>query len=490
MTATLHTLLSVSLSNAIATTCLALAVIVVTRLYRSPALRHALWLLVLVKFVSPAFVKLATPDLSFAPATDVAPIPPQDTPESSVSLAARALDDRFAEAVTSSSEAAEGMPALVAALPGDAALWGTAADEATLGTLPALERGAAWAIPCALTAWGAGAALWFALVAVRLRRLERMLRGGDVAPAELRQEVERVAARCGLPRAPAVRVVNGTITPFVWAMWGRSILVVPQGLIDRLDTDERATLLAHELSHLCRRDHWVRWLELLVVGLYWWHPVAWFARRQLHCAGEQCCDARVVRTFPQQARAYAGALLKTIDYLADARATLPVAGTAFSQVNLLKRRFEMILQGKTFDRLPRTAAVIVMLSAAVVLPVSLGSLWAEEAPAVEEASASDPLDILESLVPEEAPAIREAGKGIAKSSVAAPAAGAPKTLDERLDRLEKLVESLASELHAKREEVAAPLAEAVKLQGATIKQNAQTLVPGQVLTTKDRHFNN
>ena len=141
----------------------------------------------------------------------------------------------------------------------------------------------------------------------------------------------------------------------------------------------------------------------------------------------------------------------------------------------------MILQGKTFDRLPRTAAVIVMLAAAVVLPVSLGSLWAEEAPTVEEASASDPLDILESLVPEEAPAIREAVKSIAKPPAAVPAAGATKSLDERLDRLERLVESLASELHTKREKVAAPRTEAVELHGTpkVIRLHPE-LIRGQV----------
>ena len=67
-------------------------------------------------------------------------------------------------------------------------------------------------------------------------------------------------------------------------------------------------LLLHELAHLKRRDHWVRWLELVVAGLYWWHPVVWWARRALREAEEQCCDAWVVWAMPDRSRTYASCL--------------------------------------------------------------------------------------------------------------------------------------------------------------------------------------
>ena len=54
---------------------------------------------------------------------------------------------------------------------------------------------------------------------------------------------------------------------------------------------EQDAVLAHELAHLKRRDHWVRRLEAIVLGLYWWYPGAWWARRQLERAEEECCDA-------------------------------------------------------------------------------------------------------------------------------------------------------------------------------------------------------
>ena len=145
-------------------------------------------------------------------------------------------------------------------------------------------------------------------------------------------------------------------------------LLFPARLLDRLEHEQRATLLAHELAHLRRRDHWVRWLELLVLGLYWWHPVAWWARRELHEAEEQCCDAWVLWTMQGAGRSYALALLQTVAFFSHDRSRLPAAASGIGQVPHLRRRLTMIMQGTT----PRSlswAGCIGVLTLALLLPV-------------------------------------------------------------------------------------------------------------------------
>ena len=56
----------------------------------------------------------------------------------------------------------------------------------------------------------------------------------------------------------------------------------------------------------------VRWLELIVSGTYWWLPVVWLARRGLHAAEEECCDARVLAVVPDARHDYAEALVQAI----------------------------------------------------------------------------------------------------------------------------------------------------------------------------------
>ena len=137
------------------------------------------------------------------------------------------------------------------------------------------------------------------------------------------------------------------IPPMLWAVLGKPRLLLPAALWEALAEEQRETLLVHELLHLRGRDHWVRRLELLTLGLYWWHPVAWWARRELREAEEQRCDAWVVGALPASAAAYAQTLLDTVAFLSRARCATPVGASSMGQVRVLKRRLTMILQGTT-----------------------------------------------------------------------------------------------------------------------------------------------
>ena len=92
--------------------------------------------------------------------------------------------------------------------------------------------------------------------------------------------------------------------------------MLPSVLVSKLNDEQLELLLAHELAHVKRGDHLVRWFTLAVLAIYWWHPVAWWAVRRLRLAEEQCCDAMVVAASPSRAHAYAETLLATLDFLA------------------------------------------------------------------------------------------------------------------------------------------------------------------------------
>ena len=137
----------------------------------------------------------------------------------------------------------------------------------------------------------------------------------------------------------------------LWTLGGRARLLVPAELWPDLSESQQTALIAHELAHLKRKDHWIRWLDLAVTGLYWWHPVVWWARRGLREAEEQCCDAWAVWATPRGSRSYAAALLAALEFVSGA----PTAGVAAAaavisgrgHVSFLKRRMRMIVQART-----------------------------------------------------------------------------------------------------------------------------------------------
>ncbi len=162
----------------------------------------------------------------------------------------------------------------------------------------------------------------------------------------------------------------------VWAMGGGPRLVLPGAFWKRLDADQQAALVIHELAHLRRGDHWVRLLEILCTGLFWWHPALWWARRGLHEAEEQCCDLWVVWAMPLAARTYATALVETVDFLCEGSSPLPVGASGMGQVHDLSRRIGMIMRGTTPRAMSRSGWLMMLGLTALLLP--LRPSWSQQ----------------------------------------------------------------------------------------------------------------
>jgi beta-lactamase regulating signal transducer with metallopeptidase domain len=366
-------LLQIGLSNALMAAGLALAAFGLGRWCRRPAVRHALWLLVLLKLVTPPLVHVPLPWPETAPPTptesapDVQPIaaapePVAEVPPVLLAVEQPQLPDGPEENEDNPIPAetpAPLPPPVPAAVP---------APPPIPPAVPEAEGPPRWPGVLVL-AWLVASAMWLTAALVRLRRFHRLLAHARPAPAALQAEADALALRLGLKQAPAVGLLPGVLSPMLWCVGRAARLLIPADLLGRLSDKQRAALLVHELAHLRRRDHWVRWLELLVLSLYWWLPVAWWARRELQEAEEECCDAWVVWALPGSARAYAAALVETLDFLAEARPALPVAASGLGHLSLLRRRLTMIMRGDTPRALTRAGLLGVLALGVLLLPL-------------------------------------------------------------------------------------------------------------------------
>jgi hypothetical protein len=161
----------------------------------------------------------------------------------------------------------------------------------------------------------------------------------------------------------------------LWTWAGSPRVLLPDILWHQLPRRQQDTLLAHELAHLRRRDHWVRWLELAAITLYWWHPLVWWAQRELEDSEEQCCDAWVVAMLPAAAEIYAEALLQTVAYVSQARAPVALGASGAGRLHHVQRRLIMILDGTAPKALSPAGRWAVLAVAAVLLP--LWPTWAQ-----------------------------------------------------------------------------------------------------------------
>jgi beta-lactamase regulating signal transducer with metallopeptidase domain len=285
--------------------------------------------------------------------------PPAEAPRTAAAPATPATAPEPARNVSLDHSA--GKPA-VAAAPAKAAL-SPGALRTWLVRVLAVRDSIADLPPVPLPVWFGGA-LFVVLLSIWRRCLGMLwLRGATPASAHVQALVRQVGDTLGLARTPRVVFVDAAVSPMIWC-GVRPLLVLPTQLWRTLDEDSRRAVLVHELAHVRRWDHVMCWLVAAVSTVYWWHPVAWWARRRLHEEAEASCDAWVTDLFPGARRAYAAALVVTTSFVS-ARAAKrgPWLGVASGSAKRLARRITMVM---THRAAPRVSILGVCFTAMVI----------------------------------------------------------------------------------------------------------------------------
>jgi beta-lactamase regulating signal transducer with metallopeptidase domain len=357
--------LQIGLTNAALAMVLALAVAGVARWCGRPVLVHALWLLVLLKLVTPPLViiPIAWP-ADAAPKTTAAdaPVIRTEVPEARQGGLASTQPVDLVDLDPPTFPPLEEKPS--GAL--QSGIEFPPIGEEPSSTPDSIARFSWTTIVASL--WIAGSLGWWLIAGFRVCRFLAYLRHASPAPEALQERVRKLAGRLGLARVPLVRMISGRATPMLWALGRSPSLIMPAVLWERLSESQRDTLLVHELAHLRRGDHWVRRFELVVLGLYWWHPVAWWARSRMQEAEELCCDGWVLWALPEAAEDYARALVDTAAFLYLARSAAPLGASGIGQVQSLRRRLIMVMNGTTIQHAPRSVLWVVLCASAMILP--------------------------------------------------------------------------------------------------------------------------
>jgi beta-lactamase regulating signal transducer with metallopeptidase domain len=328
---------------------LALLVLLATRLRwltPGPAARHVFWLMVLLKLVTPPVIHWPW---SLTSQTLPAPIAIESAEPSEI-----------AEVVI-----AEPFPM---------------SEVAVVDWQPEIELASSWSWsgwPVRVASvWLVGSVALGMLQAVRLVRFGRNLRGSSSAPDWLLDEAVGVGLRMGV-RVPEIRVVAHLGTPLVWCL-GRPVLLVPAALLKTLEAGRWRAIVAHELAHLRRGDHWVRRLEMVAGLAWWWCPLYWWVCRRIDFEAELACDAWAVWESPRDRVSYAESLIRigTSFSLVDPPSpALGMAGTGRS----FERRLTMILKDRVERHISMPSLLLASLLAALALPS-----WTFAAPAAAQ----------------------------------------------------------------------------------------------------------
>jgi TonB family protein len=276
-----------------------------------------------------------------------------------------------------------------------------------------------------LLLWLAGCALTFGWFLVgRLRAWMLLRRTNDARYAQ-----GAMADLCG-GNSRVVRVHESARVsmPLTWGFL-RATVVLPVEAREWPEARLR-TVLLHELIHVERRDLLVQTIGQAACCLYWFHPLAWLAARQLKVERERACDdAVVLRGVP--AADYAGHLTDLARALASNRGWTAGAVT-MAEVGSLESRVRALLDARR-NRRPLTWRAMTAIAAACLAVLACSAMTTayaqtaqasaiEAAQAVPDAAAQAPAETLSEPAP--APKPRRAATPAA-DPVRHPAADAP-----------------------------------------------------------------
>jgi TonB family protein len=215
--------------------------------------------------------------------------------------------------------------------------------------------------------WAAGLGAVLLRLMIGMARVWRSIRGSSpIVNSDWKDLLDKTRRGLGL-RGPVTLLESDRATmPMAWGLL-RPVILLPKHA--RQWSLERARIvLSHELAHVRRRDCLTQLLAQVACGLYWFHPLAWLAARQLRKERERACDDLVLNLGARPSD-YAGHLLELARSLQSPSWSMAVP---MAQPSSLESRMDALLDPRRNRRAVTRKGVvsIVLAAAALILPLA------------------------------------------------------------------------------------------------------------------------
>ena len=211
----------------------------------------------------------------------------------------------------------------------------------------------------AVVAWLARQFAWLG----RTKRRAQAITAGAVWEA-----FHQLSRQLGLRKSPRLMSSAEVGTPVAFGLL-RPTVLLPEALLQKLSLAEMRPILAHELAHCRRGDLWINWLQLLLLVLWWFHPLLWTLNRTIRRIREDCCDDLLLEEGLTSREHYCDILIRAARELTSQVPVRAALGFAM-QIHPLGRRVARIMD-RTIQNRARLSPVglaLLTVSASLLLP--------------------------------------------------------------------------------------------------------------------------
>ena len=212
--------------------------------------------------------------------------------------------------------------------------------------------------------------------------LWRVTRAARPVPAEVRDVFLAIAG----PAGERVRLFDtkNIALPFTYTL-ARPVILLPTSLADSTERDALRYVLAHEWSHVERRDSWAWNFASLAGSILFYQPLFWWLRRQLRLCQDYLADSRAAATgSAEDYAAYLVGLARTYRR----SASLPALGVGDRRSNLYRRITMLVLDRKPLEERCRMAWSVTAAAIAAAVVIGASGLRLDAAPPPDDKPAA------------------------------------------------------------------------------------------------------
>lgn len=247
----------------------------------------------------------------------------------------------------------------------------SARSDDVVSTVPTMLVIAARLMPILLLlVWFCGCAAVLFFWWLRWSRIAAMRGALPLTSGREHDTLRRLEQTAGIAKPVKVVISESSLEPGIVGIF-RPILLLPEGIANRLTDAQLEAILTHELCHVRRQDNMAAVVHMLVEAIFWFHPLVWWMGTRLIDERERACDEEVL-SLGREPQVYAEGILKVCEFYLES----PLFCAAGVTGSNLKKRIEAIMTHRSARKLGMGKKLLLatMGVAAALGPVAIGSV--------------------------------------------------------------------------------------------------------------------
>lgn len=117
----------------------------------------------------------------------------------------------------------------------------------------------------------------------------------------LTKSILSLKIRNTIPKKLAIKQSSHIFSPILMGLF-KPTLVIPENFTELYSTEQQELIINHEVCHYSHHHMWANQLALLLLALFWFHPLAWRSYAAFRQDQEHSCDQAVLARKQSQSR--------------------------------------------------------------------------------------------------------------------------------------------------------------------------------------------